>query len=616
MSWHNAYMRLWGVLVIGLCLCATAPATAMAEVSYKPAVTGVEGKGMRKEMEKTSYLFQFEKKLPLSYDALERRAKDDVQRLRDVMMAHAYYGADIRYEITKPEPQQQDGQKNATEKDRYDYDVTLIIQTGPVFKMQDYKIAWENKSGSAVAAPKDIKFDGILQGVAGKDATPGVILDVERRVLDRLKANGYPLPGIASRDVTIDHATQKARAVLRVIPGRAARFADIRTAGHDTVDQAFVDRRITFETGEMFNIEKVVTTRQKMLKTGLFSSVDVQLAAKDGADKVPVTINFTERKPRTIGAGLAYSTSQSVTGKVFWEHRNLYGGGEKLRLEADAGVTRYGAGIRYTKPDFTGTINRSLQSGLGFKQENLDSYDKTSYAAFTRLDQTFNDTWTGKLGLTAEYTIIDESGQPEDDFWLLSVPATLAYDSSNDTLDPTKGARLSLDVTPYLSLQEAKESFTVTEVSASHYLPLTEGNKIVFANRVKLGAIFGQGTTDIPADKRFYSGGGGSVRGYGYQLVSPLDANDDPTGGRYQVEVGTEMRFRVTDTVGFVTFLEGGRVTEDLSATGNEKFLFAAGVGARYYTAVGPLRVDVGVPINGRDKDDIFQLYLSLGQAF
>ena len=615
MSSHNAYIRLLGAFIVGCGLWLGTTAAAVAEVSYKPVVSGLDDKALTKEVEKTSYLFQFEKKLPLSYDALDRRAKDDVQRLRDVMMAHAYYGADIRYKITK-HPLPDAGDKHRSEKDSYDYDVVLTIKTGPVFKMQDYRIAWENKSGSKVAAPKGIKFEGILQGAVGKDATPAVVLDAERRVFDKLKANGYPLPGVAARDVTIDHATRKARAVLRVIPGRAARFADVRTAGHETVDQDFVDRRITFAEGENFNIEKVVTTRQKMLKTGLFSSVDVSLAAKEGSDKVPVTINFTERKPRTIGAGLAYSTSQSVTGKVFWEHRNLYGGGEKLRLEADAGVTRYGAGIRYTKPDFTGTIDRSLQSGLGFKRENLDSYDKTSYAAFTRLDQTFNDTWSGRLGLTAEYTVIDENGQPEDDFWLLSVPATLAYDTSNDTLDPTKGARVAFDVTPYLSLQEAGESFTVTEVTASHYLPLSEGNKIVFANRVKLGAIFGQGTTDIPADKRFYSGGGGSVRGYGYQLVSPLDANDDPTGGRYQIELGTEMRFRVTETLGFVTFLEGGRVTEDVSATGNEEFLFAAGVGARYYTAVGPLRVDVGVPINGRDKDDIFQLYLSLGQAF
>lgn len=615
MSSHKEYIRLFGAFVLWLGLLVTLPLSAYAEVSYKPGMTGIEDKALATEIAKASYLFQFKKKLPLSYDALDRRAKDDVQRLRDVMMAHAYYGADIRYKITK-HTALAESETRLRKEEHHDYDVVLDIRTGPVFEMQDFKVKWENKSGSTITAPKGIKLDGPLQGVVGKQATPAVILDVERQVLDKLKANGYPLPGVASRDVTIDHATQKARAVLRVVPGRAATFADVRTAGHDSVNEDFVRRRIDFKEAEVFNIEKVVTTRQQMLKTGLFSSVDVVLAAKEGSDKVPVTINFTERKPRTIGAGVAYSTSQSVSSKVFWEHRNLFGGGEKLRLEADAGVMRYGAGVRYTKPDFTGTIDRSLQSGLGFNQENLDSYDKTSYSAFTRLDQTFSDTLSGKLGLTAEFSQIDENNQPEKDFWLLSMPATLAYDSSNDTLDPTKGARVSLDVTPYLSVQEAKESFTVTTLSASHYWPLAAEDKIVFANRAKLGAIFGQGTSDIPADKRFYSGGGGSVRGYGYQLVSPLDANDDPTGGRYQIEIGSEMRFRVTDTVGLVTFIEGGRVTEDISASGNEKFLFAAGVGARYYTAVGPLRVDIGVPINGRDKDDIFQIYLSLGQAF
>lgn len=586
---------------------------ARAEVVYKPHLSGIEDKSLVKDIEASSYLFQFKDKNPLSYAALDRRAKDDMQRLRDVMMAHAYYGAHIDYKIEKV-------QETETKKDKkpaFDgYRVDVTIHTGPLFRMQDYTLAWQNKSGRKTPAPKGLNFDSILQSVAGKDATPAVVLDVERRVIDKLKASGYPLPGVAARNVTIDHATHKARAELVVIPGRAAVFAQTRTAGHDSVKEDFVRRRIAWQEGETFNINKVVTTRQAMLKTGLFSSVDVMLEAKEGAPTVPVTINMTERKPRTIGTGLSYSTSQSVSGKVFWEHRNLGGGGEKLRLEADAGINRYGIGGRYTKPDLGGTTKRSMQLGLGFKQEFWDAYDKTSYNASARVDHAFNDRLTGKLGLTLEFSQIKESNQPEKNFVLLSLPSALSYDSSDDVLDPTKGARASFDVIPYISTTEVSESFVSTSVSASHYWSLRDDNKIIFANRAKLGAVWGQGVSDLPADKRLYSGGGGSVRGYGYQLVSPLDANNDPTGGKYQLEVGSEMRFRVSETIGLVTFIEGGRVTEDLSITGDERFLWAAGIGMRYYTAVGPLRVDIAAPINGRDKDDVFQFYLSLGQAF
>lgn len=612
---RNRYIAL---VCAALCLFALlfAASPARAEVAYKPQLSGVDDKALVKDLKASSYLFQFEEKKPLSYDALDRRAKDDMQRLRDVMMAHAYYGADIRYTITKASAEKKNEADKKAKPSFDGYLVDVTVSTGPLFKMKRYALAWQNKSGRKIAAPKGLSFDGILQGAAGMDATPAVVLDVERRILDKLKANGYPLPEVEARNLTIDHATQQAEATLVMIPGRAAVFAKTRTAGHNNVDEDFVRRRIAWKDGDTFNIDKVVTTRQAMLKTGLFSSVDVMLEAKEGAPTVPVTINMTERKPRTIGTGLSYSTSQSIAGKVFWEHRNLGGGGEKLRLEADAGINRYGIGGRFTKPDFGGTTKRSLQLSLGFKQEFLDSYDKTSYGASARVDHAFNDRLTGKLGLTLEFSQIKENNQPEDDFILLSIPSALSYDSSDDVLDPTKGVRASLDVVPYVSVNEADESFMSTELSGSHYWSLREDHKIIFANRAKLGAIWGQGVSDIPADKRLYSGGGGSVRGYGYQLVSPLDANNDPTGGKYQVEVGSEMRFRVSDTVGLVTFVEGGRVTEDLSITGDERFLWAAGVGARYYTAVGPLRVDIAVPVNGRDKDDMFQLYLSLGQAF
>lgn len=574
-------------------------ALAQAQVDYAPVIEGSLKKDIREELEKNSYLFQFLKNKPLSREGLERRAADDVLRLRDTMIGHGYYGADIRYKLSSGAAP---------------YTVTLAVDTGPQFEIGSYKLQWQQASGRATKTP-DIKgLAKILDGVEGEAATPALILDREREIVDHLKQHGYPLPKVYERKVLVDHATRRADVTIVLGSGTRADFGKTDVEGYKDVNGDFIRRRIGWKEGDIFNIEKVVDTRRTLLKTGLFSTVDVTLDAKDGKTTVPAVIQVSERAPRTIGAGISYSTSRSVEGKVFWEHRNLRGGAEKLYVEGDAGVTQYGLQATLTKPDLGGTIKRSAQLSTGYRQEFLESYDKTAYKVGLTLNNDFTQHLSGTIGGGVEFSQIEEKGQIDRDFWLLSLPMGIKYDTTDDTLDPKRGVRAAGNLTPYLTVNRSQETFTIADITASHYLPLND-EKIVFANRMRLGAIFGENASAIPADKRLYSGGGGSVRGYGYQLISPLDANDDPTGGRFQVEVGSELRFRVTDTIGIVPFVEGGRVTEDIGGN-DEKFLWAAGIGARYYTAVGPIRADIAVPINGRDKDDIFQVYFSLGQAF
>ena len=134
--------------------------------------------------------------------------------------------------------------------------------------------------------------------------------------------------------------------------------------------------------------------------------------------------------------------------------------------------------------------------------------------------------------------------------------------------------------------------------------------------RTRIGSIIGQETDELPANKRFYSGGGGSVRGYEFQSIGPEDDKGDPTGGRSVLEVSGEVRLRVTEDIGLVPFIDGGTVSEQPFPDFDERFLWAGGLGLRYFTGIGPLRLDVAFPINGRDSDDIFQFYISLGQAF
>jgi translocation and assembly module TamA len=207
--------------------------------------------------------------------------------------------------------------------------------------------------------------------------------------------------------------------------------------------------------------------------------------------------------------------------------------------------------------------------------------------------------------------------QGERMVYLVGLPARITQDSNDDLLDPTKGTRLALSVTPEGgTIAGERVGFVKNEAIGSGYYTLGKLPAFTMAMRARVGSIVGAKTSSLPANRRFYAGGGGSVRGYKYQKVGPLDSDNDPLGGRSVVELSTELRIRITKTIGIVPFVDGGQVYESTYPKFSDNLLWAGGLGFRYYSPVGPIRVDFATPINGRSSDDRFQFYISLGQAF
>ena len=201
-------------------------------------------------------------------------------------------------------------------------------------------------------------------------------------------------------------------------------------------------------------------------------------------------------------------------------------------------------------------------------------------------------------------------------FFIGSVPGLVTYDASDDLLDPTSGFRLSARVAPEASLQNGSFFYVRSQVDGSAYFPVSD--KIVLAGRGRLGSIVGAGNNRIAPSRRLYSGGGGSVRGYGYQSIGPRDANNDPVGGRSLVEFSLEARVRtgfLDGNLGIVPFIDAGNVYTS-STPGVSGMRYGAGLGMRYYSDFGPIRIDVGTPINPQPGDSPVAVYVSLGQAF
>ncbi|HYN39543.1 MAG TPA: BamA/TamA family outer membrane protein, partial [Rhodospirillales bacterium] len=271
--------------------------------------------------------------------------------------------------------------------------------------------------------------------------------------------------------------------------------------------------------------------------------------------------------------------------------------------------------IDITKPNWRRPDQDLLLEAEAIRQ-TTDAFDEIGVASVGRVRRPLSETWTGSLGTSLEWSQLkDDKG--ENTSTLVGFPAELYRDATDSLLDPRDGIRLRLQATPYLGWFNETARFVSGVATVSGYQPLDQEKRFVLAGRAKLGSILGESREDIPANKRFYAGGGDSIRGYQFQKVGPLDDNNDPLGGRSVLELNAELRALVWGNFGLVPFIDGGNVYTPVYPDFSEELRWAAGIGARYITVVGPIRFDIAFPLNPpRELDEPFQFYVSLGQAF
>src|SRR5690606_30570036 len=327
-----------------------------------------------------------------------------------------------------------------------------------------------------------------------------------------------------------------------------------------------------------------------------------------------------ERKHRYLGAGATFSSTEGVGLEGYWGHRNLFGRAEKLRLQGSisrigSGLKRlsYNAGIMFEKPGVLGPASKftsSLKGGVEFP----DAYEKRfvdARAGFS-YDLTRRQRLSGEVRV--EWSRVTDVLNPAPKSHLLvSIPVQYVFDARDNRLDPKNGYRLLAYGEPtYDALTGA--AFFKARGAASAYRAFDPEGRFVLAGRVAGGSIIGSSLADIPADRRFYAGGGGSVRGYAYQGIGP-HVGGKPTGGRSYAEASVEMRIKVTDSIGIVPFFDAGTVSTG-SVPDFSDIRLGAGLGLRYATPFGPLRIDAGVPLDRRPGDPGFGIYAGIGQAF
>ncbi|MEM9138901.1 MAG: autotransporter assembly complex family protein [Pseudomonadota bacterium] len=574
-----------------------APETA---VTYEVAVDGLPDEEMLALSEASLAVFRQQDKGAQSLAFLKRRAEGDIALLQKLLRSQGYFTGEVDLKVS--------GDDDAPAQ------VQFQVTPGPQFTLRRHTFQLDDPSGSA-----PVLDAADLGSPVGEGAVAAGIVDAETAAVDKLQRSGFPYAARGKRRAVADRDATSLEIDTPVRTGPQAIFGTVTFGGLVDVRERYLRTYLPWSNGDTVDLSLLRDYQRSLLGTDLFDTVSVKLpeAPPDlaGPIALPVSVTVEERAFRTVSAGGRYSTDDGPSVTAGFEHRNLFGENETLSVEAELGIQVQEFGIGYREPQYMRPGQDLLASFVATREED-DAFDQLTATATLGLQRRLNDRWIVGAGGLLEASQITDQGV-ETLALLAGIPAFAEYDSSDDQLDPSEGARLRLEVTPFAGSFDGEfAGFLTIDATASTYYDILGDRAYILAGRARLGSILTDELDTVPQTRRLYSGGGGSVRGFAQRFVGPLDSLNDPIGGLSAVELGGELRARLFGDLGGVVFVDAGAVGEESAPTFNEGVQVAAGVGFRYFSPAGPIRVDVALPLNPRDADDAFQLYFSIGQAF
>ncbi len=608
-------LRYFCVFLFTLVFSFTGVTSSNAKgVPYQTKIFGVKNPELKKTLEASSSLIQLKDSPPLSQTGLIRRIQSDEERFQKVLQSFGYFSGTIKIQIAGKPIQ---SLRSLVMRKGKSFPVAIKISTGSLYKFGKIE----------VFGFESMKSKPIISYIKrGEPALGSEILKTESDLIGQLKVNGHAYAALGKRKLEIDRKKKTMDVTLVAIPGPKTRLGGIVLKGNKKVKSDFIIRKIPWKKGDIYNPQIIKGYQSVLSNLGLFASVKVRMPERNKLPKkiskpVRVIVTVEEKKMRFVGFGADYSTNFGGGISAFWGHRNYFGRAERLKLggrvdrigENEFSKINKNLNLEFKKPDYK-ILGQELLGDGKIVSESFDAFDRDAVLGSIGLSRRFGryTSFTGRAA--AEFAEIDDDGD-KSEFTLISVPIGFKFDNADDLLNPTKGTRQELSITPFATVSGDGDNFTIGRLTSRVYFDVSGSEKLIVAFRGSLGGIIGDSTIEIPKDKRFFSGGGGSIRGYEFQKVGPLDEELDPEGGRSLVEVSTELRFRVKN-YGLVLFVDGGNVFDEEIPEFGEELQWGAGIGFRYYASFGPARVDIAIPLNKREFDDSFAFYISLGQAF
>ena len=583
--------------------------------STEIVVTGENGESsaIRSALEKHSQLIQLRDQLPDGMIGLMRRARQDRENAVKLLHSLGYYDGSAATDV-----QEADAPGGSAK-------VTLTLTPGPRYRIGRMDLSYRPSPAPLPPFP-GITPDPVpetLPIAAGQPAEADGVLSAVDEIPEALHRSGYPQAEVVSSRYTLNKTEKTLNADIVVNPGPASVMGEAQIRGTHKVRPEYLQGLATWQQGEPWDDRRLQDYRRELQGLGLFRFVDVKAApssegvktgsAEDAPLLLPVLVDVRETSFRTISAGARYATDTGIGVLGEWQHRNLFGAGEKLTLKAPFAQDKRGLQADFEKPSF-GDPDQKLLAGSSYLREDTDAYDTTALNAYVGLEREFSPFWWASAKVFSETGTVTRGDK--DEYRYSSLMLALRRDTRNNIMNPVRGSYVQWDVAPTTGYYNGNFSGVSTKLTASGYYAPFDDDFLVLAARTTVGSFLGVSINNIPPSLRFYCGGGGSVRGYSYQAIGPRDSQGDPRGGVSFHEINLEARFRVTESIGIVPFLDGGMVYEEEYPRLFQDFQWGAGLGLRYYTPIGPVRLDVAVPLEKKSDDRGYQVYISIGQSF
>lgn len=497
------------------------------------------------------------------------------------------------------------------------------VTPGRRFVLSDPRVQWTAPAPDAASEAIALGEITIKPDQAGR---AGEVLAAEGRVVASLTRRGYADAAAEPRRVIVDHATFTVQPNYRISAGALVRLDGVRLETRGPTNPAWVTGLAPWAEGDVYDPDDVAELERRLLETGVYDGVGVALAPREQnltSGLRPIIVTLTDRPRRILEAGATFSTAEGSGLDLIWTWHNRFGRADTVVWQARAADVDSRLGVNLSLPHWR-RPGETLRLSAAVLNEDTDAYRRTAAAVSADLQQRLGKTSWISYGVGLDAGKYDENRfDPvtrlpinfDRDLIILTGRASAYLDRSNDPLDPTTGWRLSAWAQPTAVSGEDTTVFLRTEAQVTAYLPLQDGAKTVLAGRARLGSIVGGNELAIPSDRLFYSGGGGSVRGFEYQGVGPRLPDNTPRGGLSLVEASVEIRRDVWRSFQAVAFVDAGAIGfQETPDFGNLRY--GAGFGVRYKLPFGPIRADIAFPLDRRDGDADFQVYVSIGQAF
>ncbi len=602
--------RSVGVVAV-LCAAWALPASAIENFTFR--VAGDED--LESELRNASLLVAADSEEVSDPAEILAAARAEYGRLVGALYAEGHYGGVIHVlvngrEAAEISPLARLGSITS---------VTVEVDPGPLFRFSEARIG-------PLAPPTEIP-DTYAEG---EPARSGVIVDAADAAVLGWRQEGHAKAAVSGQRVVAQHLQDTLSSSISLAPGPRVTFGDLIFTGSTAVRPERLRAIAGFPSGEVYDPDALDAVATRLRRTQVFSAVALTEAETLGfGDTLDVEADLIAYPPRRIGFGAEFSTVEGATLSAFWLHRNLLGGAERLRIdgevsgigsgETDSGNNGmdYSVGIRLERPA-TFAPENTLFIEARAERLNEDDYTSNIGQIGFGITRYVNERIELEYGLAYRFSRV-EADDLTTDYSMLIAPLSATYDNREEPLDAKDGYFLDVGLTPFLGINDETGSGARATWDARTYLSFGANDRVTLAGRLQGGSILGADLEMVPNDYRFYTGGGGTVRGHAYQSLGVVLDDDLKSGGASFVAASAEIRAGITDSIGVVAFYDYGIVGRDSFPGGSSNSQAGAGFGLRYLTPIGPIRLDVATPVTTADIEDdtgSFEVYVGIGQAF